>query len=247
MNKKKLFFVVLLVVIIGFVLFLYNAFNGNPISKYISKEVLEDYLEETYFDQELQIKEGFYNFKFSEYQYSVIEVGSTDEEGNVKQYEFKVRGFFNPTVSWDGIYYENLDHEMANRLSKQAHQEISPLLSEKMDTIHLVEIQLEVLKGKFEDDVKWSKELALDKPMEIFVQLDSTEQTKEDFLSAARKVKNILDEQGYEYESVLYNGSGFDMEGLKAETHGYLKYSLRVEKGGVLDMGDVEEHNKEIW
>lgn len=37
------------------------------------------------------------------------------------------------------------------------------------------------------------------------------------------------------------------MEGLKAETHGYLKYSLRVEKGGVLDMGDVEEHNKEIW
>lgn len=246
MSKKKLFFVVLLIVLVGFVLYLFNAFNGNPISKYISKVVLEDYLEEEYPDQEFRINEGSYNFKFSEYQYTVNEIGSTDTDGNVKEYEFNVRGFFNPTVSWDGVYYENLDQQLADRLSQQAEEEILPLLSSEIDTIHLVDIHIEVLKGKFADDIKWSKELALEKPIEVFVQLNSSDQSKEDFLSVAEKVKRILDEQGYEYEYVLFNGSGFDMEGFEEDNGGYLKYSLLVEKDGVVALGDVEEHNEDM-
>ncbi|MFC4560019.1 hypothetical protein ACFO3D_17800 [Virgibacillus kekensis] len=247
MNKKKIFFSVLLVLLIGFVLFVYNAFNGNPISKFISKQVLEDYLEETYPDQEFRIKEGFYNFKFSEYNYTVIEIGNTNKDGNVKEYQFRINGFFTPEVRWDGLYYANLDEQLANQLSQQAENEILPLLEEQIENIHHFEIRMEVLKGTFEEDVKWSKHIALEKPMELFVQLDSTDQTKEDFYSTAKNVKQLLDQHDYDYESILFNASGFDMEGVKAQTHGYLKFSLKVEKDETVDMGNIEEHNQDAW
>ncbi|MFD2045339.1 hypothetical protein ACFSTA_16765 [Ornithinibacillus salinisoli] len=81
--------------------------------------------------------------------------------------------------------------------------------------------------------------------MEFFVQLDSTDQTKEEFLSATKKVMAVLDQQGYEYESILFNGSGFDLE-TKVKTEGYLKYSIKLVKDEVVKIGDVEEHNKDM-
>ncbi|WP_407269949.1 hypothetical protein [Radiobacillus sp. PE A8.2] len=41
----------------------------------------------------------------------------------------------------------------------------------------------------------------------IHVQLDVTEQTREDFLLATKMVKTILGEKGYDYEFFIYNGS----------------------------------------
>ncbi|MFD2042692.1 DUF3139 domain-containing protein [Ornithinibacillus salinisoli] len=157
MNKKKFILSILLVVLIGFVLFLYNTFNGNPISKYVSKQVLENYLEETYPEQEFRIEEGFYDFKFGEYLYTVIEIGTADKEGNVKEHQFRISGFFNPKVKWDGLYYDNLDEQLAKRLSQEAEKEIVPLLSDQVDSIHHIEVHIEVLKGKFDGDVQWSK------------------------------------------------------------------------------------------
>lgn len=243
MSKLKLIFVVLLVVLIGFVFFLYNTFNGNPVSKMISKKVLENYLEETYPDQEFRINEGYYNFKSSNYDYEVIEMGAADKEGNVMEYEFYISGFFKPTVSWDGIYYENLDEQLASRLSEEAQQEISQLLSPKIDTLYLVDIGIEVLEGTFEDDIKWSQELPLDKPIEIFIQFDSSEQTKEDFFSAAKKAKSLIDKQQYKYKFVVFNGSGFEKQGVDE----YLKYYLRVEPDEVVKMKAIEEANRDMW
>lgn len=247
MSKKKLFYSVLLIILIGFVLFLYNGYNGNPASKLISKKVLENYLEETYPEQVFHVNEGFYDFKFSQYRFTVKEIGSVDEEGNVKEYDFYVKGFFRPSVNWDGIYYENLDEQMGKRLSEQAQKEIVPLVSKEVDHIRLFDIHIEVLKGKFEDEVVWSKELPLDKPMEVFVQLDSTKQTKEDFYKSAKKIKEILDKENYDYGSIVFNGSGFDIDGEKIDEDGYLKYSLSVKKAGEVELKKVAEHNKDMW
>lgn len=247
MNKKKFFLIVLLVLLIGFVLLLYNAFNGNPISKFLSKKVLEHYLEEMYPEKEYVVDDGFYNFKYSAYGYTVTEIGSADHAGNSKEYEFNVTGFLKLKVSWDGIYYDNLDQQMANHLSKQIHEELYPLLTSEIDSIHRLEIQLEVLEGKFADNVSWSKELVLDKPMAIYIQFDSTEQTKEDFALAAEQAKNILDEHGYEYEHIIFNGSGFDLDGFREDEYGYLKYAITLEKDETVKIKDVEEENEDMW
>ncbi|GAA0488517.1 hypothetical protein GCM10008986_12810 [Salinibacillus aidingensis] len=246
MNKKKLLWSILLVLLVGIVLYAYNLFNGNPLSQYVSRQVLEDYLTETYPEKEFRIKEGSYSFKFSEYVYPVTEIGTADKEGKARDYSFKVRGFLNPRVQWDGYYYEHLDQSLGKQLTRQAENELTTLLSSRIDSIKNVGVQIEVLKGTFKEDVTWSKSLNLEKPMDVFVQLDSTEQAKKDFYNAARKIERILNENGYEYTSVLFNGSGFDREGAKAETRGYLKYSVKIIKGEPIDGSDVEEHNQNL-
>lgn len=247
MKKIKWIIAIFLVLLIGFVLYLYNEFNGNPISQYISKKTLENYLEETYPEREFQVEDGVYNFKFSRYEYTVSEIGSKDDEGNVKQYEFTVNGFINPELGIDGVYNENLDYELSERLSKQAATEIYELLSAEINSIHRVEIYIEVLQGEFDKNAIWTKNFSLKRPMEIFIQLDSTKQSKENFVSESEQIKEILDGEGYEYDSIVFNGSGFDLEGLDEEKNEYLKYSLSVNKDGKVKIGKVEEHNSELW
>lgn len=236
-----------LILLIGFVLYLYNEFNGNPISQYISKKVLENYLEETYPEQEFHVDDGRYNFKFSRYEFTISEIGTTDDQGKVKQYEFTVDGFFNPKVGIDGVYIENLDYTMSERLSKEAATEISELLSTEFDSIHQVEIYIEVLQGEFEENVNWNKDIPLKRPMEIFIQLDSTNQSKESFVSDVERIKSLIDEEGYNYDLLVFNGSGFNLEVSDAEINEYLRFSLNVEKDEKVKMKDVEEVNTELW
>lgn len=228
---KKSFIVILIIFIVAFVLFLYNAFNGNPISKYMSQKSLENYLEETYPEQEFRIKEGAYNFKFNSYDFVVLQIG-TD---NLKELDFAVSGFFKPTVSRDGMYYENLDYEMMEKFSEQAEKEILSLLKD-VNTVHNVDVTLEVLKGQFQKDTNWSKDVALQKPVDIYVQIDSKNQTKEQFFSAAEKVKKILDEQNYKYGFVTFNGTLIEQE-----KEGILKYSVSVNKDENIELKNVKQ------
>ncbi|MEI2401073.1 DUF3139 domain-containing protein, partial [Paenibacillus phytohabitans] len=82
MKKRRIIYSVILGLLVLFVLYLYNETNGNPVSKFFSTKVLENYLEETYPDREFRIEEGFYNFKFSTYDYNVIEIGAAAPNEN---------------------------------------------------------------------------------------------------------------------------------------------------------------------
>lgn len=247
MNVKKWLYTLLLFIFVFIVFGLYNSFNGNPLSKYMSKRALENFLEEAYPDQEFQVDDGVYNFKFNAYHFEVIEIGNIDDEGNVKKYEFQVSGFFNPVISWDDIYYESLDEELSNQLSKQAQKEITEILQGKLDSIHLIEVYIEVLQDKFDENVQWGKDLPLDKPMDIYIQIDSTIQTKEEFLVDVKQIKSILHEQGYEYDGIIFNGMGFDLEGIDEEKGGYVKYFVSVDKNGEVNLKDIEELNEDLW
>jgi hypothetical protein len=241
MNKKKIFLSILLVVLIGLIFTLYNAFNGNPVSKYITKQALETYLEETYPEKEFTIKKGMYDFKWASYYYRVVEIG------NAAEYEYRVKGFIKPEIMYDGIHQEYLDVTLSERLSKQARLEISPLLTSQVRYIQDVGISLEVLKGKYDSNVTWNKDLQVDKAMRITVKFNSTNQSEDDFYHAAKNVKKILDEHGYRYDAINFNGNGYDTDGGKATTHGYLKFSLFVNKNEDVSEGKIESHNEDMW
>lgn len=243
MNKKKMIYWTLIVLLAVFVLFTYNEFNGNPISKFAARQVLDQYLEEQYPNREFRITESFYNFKFKEYSFNTVEIGSTDQAGKGPlQYRFSVRGFFQPTVSEDELRYSMLDEKMMERLSREAEEELSQELGRQLQNILEINVNLEVLQGQFPEDISWSKDLMLEEPMYIFIMLESTETGPEEFLQEARLIQDALNTKGYTYSHVNINGK-FSVAGAKDE-RGYLRYAIGFEQDSVLSLRDVSEYNQ---
>ncbi|MCH1625634.1 hypothetical protein [Fredinandcohnia quinoae] len=246
MKRKKMIYSILLVLLIGFILFFYQAFNGNPISKAYSKNVLGTYLNNNYPSKEFRIDDGVYDFKFSQYIFEVVEIGSIkDSDGGLKKYEFNVSGFIKPVVNWDGIYYANLDEPLMEKLGQEAAKEIEGVLKEEVPSVHSVEIQIEVLKGKLDPATSWNKNLSLEKPIQMHIVLDSTNQTTKDVFDDAKKIQNIIESEGYKYDYVNINGNGFDNKYSDGkDDRGYVKFAISFEKDTKLQLNDVEEFDQ---
>lgn len=242
MTKKKWLYTAALVLLVSLILYLYNAFNGNPVSKLISQKGLESYLAEQYPEKVLRVREGHYNFKFGEYSFAVIEIGGDTAQGT-EPYEFTVRGFINPKVHWDGIYYSRLDEELMGRLEEQAAQEISAFLKREVEHLIMVSVSLEVLEGHLDPGSGWSKDLPLEKPIGIFVVLDAANRSPEDIFNTAVQIQESLNREGYDYDRVNINANVMGAETGKEAT-GYLKYALDFEKNSDIKLGDVTEYNQ---
>lgn len=245
MSKRKIGYIVVLTALIGFVLYIYDGFNGNPVSKYFSTRALENYLEETYPDKELRIDRAYYDFKFGGYGFNVIEIGTVEPEGQgPKKYEYSVRGFWKPRVVIDGIYYDNLDEDLMTKMSNEASEEIETLLSEKIDTVYRVEVQVEFLKGQFSADTSWNKALKFDKPIYIYVLLDATNAKAEDVLADAKEIQALLNQNGYVYDSVNVNANYIDEnDEFTKDGVGPLKYAIPFSKNTKLSKKNIKEFN----
>jgi len=240
MMKKKILYSVLIVLLVSFVLAAYNAFNGNPVSKKLSQTALEHYLNDRYPEKDLRIDSAIYNFKFAEY---VFEVTDTGDQKRKDPYLFSLRGFIQPEVHTDGIYEENLNEPLMERLGEEAGKEIKTFLSKSINDLKDVHVYVEVLKGKLKNDAKWEKSLRLDKPMEVHILLDAANADRKDVYKTAQKIQRLLNEEGYDYEGVTINANIFDGEDIKDEEIGYLKYSTSFEKNTEIKLKDVEELN----
>lgn len=239
MKKKKWIYLIVIIILVVPVLWLYSAFNGNFITKQLSKRTLTNYLEETYPESEFNIGEPFYNFKDGGYAYEVIEIG----EAQQKKYEFTVVGILGNHVHWDGIYYDNLDEALIRKLEKEASQELKEVFQEKVPEILGVSVWLEVLKGKYDSNVSWDKDFKPEEPMSIHVSIDATELTKEDVLQAAKKIQTSL--QPYDYNRVTINANA--PYGEWDDWNDWpLKYHISFDRDEDLKLKNILEENTEL-
>ncbi|MEH7237142.1 DUF3139 domain-containing protein [Bacillus sp. JJ1562] len=242
MKKRKVIYSIILGVLILFVLFIYNEFNGNPASKFYATKVLENYLEETYPEREFRIEEGFYNFKFKTYDFNVIEIGGVSAENGPNKHEFNVRGFLKPNVILDSIYTENLDEPLMEKLSAEAQTEITALLKQSVQTVKGMVVALEVQKGHYDSNTTWNKDMELEKPFGMHIVLDSTKSTKEDVLTESQVIQKVLNENNYSYEYVTINGNIIDDSNAEyaKDDNGYVKYYVSFERDTDLVLKDIE-------
>ena len=240
MDKKKWLYICLLIVLIVPILFFYQAFNGNPVTKYFSKAALKSFLAETYPENEYYIREQYYNFKIGGYTSKVVQIG--DEQQT--EYEFEVTGLLNPTVTLDGIYYGNLDIPLIERLSEEAEDEITSELTGNVPEITDIYVQIEVLKGKYESDTVWKREMQLEKPIRIILTLDVTNMTKEEVLKKVKTIQQTLQEENYVYEEVSFNGNMFGKSMDGKDNRGYLKYAVGFDKDTNITLDDIEVYEQ---
>lgn len=236
MKKKKWIYLMLIIIIVIPVLFFYNAFNGNPVSKLLSTSALKNHLATEYPDKEFHMKDGFYNFKISGYSYDVVQIGSN------KEYEFGVTGFLKPTVSYDGIYYANLDEPLMEKLSKEAAEEIAGLLKADVPELLNVDVQMEILKGKYDAGTKWSKDIKLEKPMYIHIVTDAAGKSKDDVVETMKTIQKALKDSGYTYDFVTINSNVQDEEFTGKDQFGYVKFSGSFTEEDKIKSKDVEAY-----
>lgn len=234
-RKRNWVYILLIIILVVPILVFYNAFNGNPISKMAAKSSLENYLKETYPDQDFHIDDGSYNFKISGYSFYVNKTGTEDQ----KKYNFDVTGFFQPSVTYDEIYYENLDRPLIEKLSDEASEEIRDVLKD-IENIVEISVHIEVLKGTYAPTTEWSKGLKLEKPIQIEILMDAKDMSKEQLLEAAKSMQSALNAESYEYDRVNINANLFDGN----DDRGYVKYGLAFESTDTLSLKDIKEFNQ---
>lgn len=237
---KKLIYLGLIILLAAPIIILYSGFNGNPVSKYFSTITLKSYLNKTYPDHEFDVSSGEYNFKNSGYDYEVRQIGDKSS----KVYDFTVEGVFIPKVVHDGIYYANLDRPLMNKLSSEAETELTKLLNRKIAPIKRLDVELEILKGKYPLETNWGLDINLEKPLYIYVQTDATHQSKSEFFEDAKTIQQTLKASNYIYDYVIVNGNYF---GEDIDPLGFVKYSIGFDKDTKLKMKKIEEPNKESF
>ncbi|MBO0991707.1 YfjL-like protein [Bacillus sp. SD088] len=237
MKKRKWIYISLILLLVLPILILYNAFNGNPLSKWIAASTLNKYLQETYPNQEFNTDKGFYNFKIGGYSFDVNKIGGEDQEN----YEFNVTGFFQPTVTYDEIYYANLDEPLIEKWQEEAAVELQDIFKD-IQAIVYIEVQLEVLKDSYAFQTDWDKDLQLEKPMYIHVLMDAGQLSKTELVEEMKKMQRDLESAGYTYDVVNINANLFD-EDLK-DDQGYVKYASSFTEDQKISLRDIEEYDQ---
>lgn len=228
---KKMFYLFLIVILVVPILFLYNAFNGNPLSKYASKLALKQHLEETYPEEEFTIDGGTYDFKFSEYVFHV--------KRDHQDYTFNVAGFFQPTVTTDGFYQSQLDESLMERLGEEAGKELREVLKDIQEIMY-IDVYVEVITGTYDESVTWRKDLPLEKPMDIFIILDGRNMKKEHLLQVMKQMQTVLNTEGYQYGTVTINANIRELTSAK-DDFGYVKYASSFTKEQTITIKDIKE------
>ena len=237
-KKRKWIYVSLIIILVLPILFFYNAFNGNPVSKWAAASVLNNYLQETYPNQEFNVDNGFYNFKIGGYSFDVNKIGSEDQH----QYELNVTGLFKPKVTYDEIYYANLDQPLIEKWQEEAAIELDEIFQDIKGIVH-INIQLEVQKGSYSLDTNWNKDLQLEKPIYIDILMDASQLPKKELLVAEmKKMQSDLKSAGYTYDTVNINANLFDKD--SKDDQGYLKYASFFTADQKISLRDIEEYNQ---
>lgn len=240
MTKKKWLYMIGIIIIVVPILFFYNAFNGNPVSKYTAAKSLEKHLEKNYPSDQFNIAKPYYDFKMEGY---IIDVIRIDEDNQI-QYQFMMTNPLGTTVTLDGIYHANQDIGLINKLQDQANKELKDLLKDKVTTLEEVEVQLEVLKGKYDSDTNWDKNFKPEKPMYVHIIIDSGKMSNEEVLNVANVTQKTLNDSGYNYDHVTINGSVYDDGSSEDEgSTSYVIHYVSFAEDTVLKIKDVENYD----
>lgn len=246
MNKTviKVGCTILLIIISLFIFSVYNSFNGNPVSKYISQKTLEKYLKQTYSDKNFRIDKGSYNFKFNHYTFKTIEIGAVDEKsGTAKEYNFSVRDGWNPRVSIDPIRESRIDRALSEKFNKEADLEMRKVLLPFVPSIKEVSTNIEVFKGEYTSDTVWNKSFKLDRPLNLHIILEVKNESKEDMLKIAEMIQSKLNEEKYEYSNCTINANIMNNDTDK-DMYGYVKYAVSFKMNTQINIKNIRDLSK---
>ncbi|WP_066639242.1 YfjL-like protein [Desulfolucanica intricata] len=228
---KKILILFILIGVIGVCSLVLSSFFGNPISKYIAKKTISNYMLKTYPNKEFEIEKITYNFKTGGYSGKI----------NFKQENIN---FFittkNSCIRYDQYQHEyTRDKEIENKLAKQIEQKLLPIIQNRVPEVR--NIHAEMYVKKYSNETNYSTEL--DEELKIFlVMKEKTDNkiSKKEFLEKALKAKDIILKNGYKmgYYNCYYifrnKGDGFEL--------GLYKNEFNLHNNELLNSGNLKDY-----
>ncbi|MEG7381446.1 hypothetical protein V5785_19470 [Bacillus subtilis] len=225
---KRIVFGFLAIAVLGCGLYIYHVLFGDPFSKNAAEQKLTSYVKQTYPKKEINITNGVYSAKTTEYVF----------QANIQSHRYPMctKGFLHPKVTCDGIE-EAYTESVAKHLNEEASKEIEADLKKEVPQIIKADAALIIENGQFTLDTKWNKQLAVKAPMSITIQLDASGLLKTDAAKMAETVRKTLNEKGYTYSNGVIDCMQKDGDG----GIGYVKYSIDFLPETAIQPSDAEE------
>lgn len=236
---KKWLSIFLAFVITGSVLFGYNEFNGNFISKQMAKSTLKEHLSEQYPDTDFQFEKGFYNFKFGAYTFDV----TFYEPPNNRTYTFEVGPKYLPnTIQTKTMHYDSRDETKSNDWSEQGSQYVKDLMAAFPigGTHYSIDVPNQFSQTEWTPDVNVivAPSISIEFPL-------YKGESKEEFLNVVQEIQAVLDEDNIRYDTVfVYMDEKMDNRDGKKEGYAPIyyqrKYSLQFQENSPITLDNIE-------
>lgn len=197
------------IVLICGILFITNAFVGNPISAMLANQAIREYVDEKYPFLDLEIQKASYNFKDGSYVGKARSETSIDTQFNIYYRDGKVH--------WDD--YENHVLKKFNtlqRLSSEYSLVAKEIIAKNLgyennSTIVIYDIdESKNIEGILELDMKFDRTLPID--AEVTIRLDLKD-------SSIDEISEVLTDA---HKAFIDNGCHFSKYGLFSENNGVL-------------------------
>lgn len=209
---KKIFGVIL-IILVFLVGFIYNEFNGNPLSKCFAKREISKYISANYSDKDFEVISIGYNFKFHNYAANI-----ESKKENIKfVIDTKGDGKF-----YDEYYYSySVEQKIARKFGEQLSKILYEELKGKVPDLKAVATSFEIERGKYLFTDEYSKNIKEQPAINIGFVGDQI--TKEEFVNKVYLVKEAVIKGGYKPKSFNFN---YNAQGDK----GALIYSLNLDE-----------------
>ncbi|MCH7320326.1 DUF3139 domain-containing protein [Solibacillus sp. MA9] len=236
---KKWLFIIPALIITGFVLFGYNEFNGNFLSKQIAKSTLKSYLAEEYTDINYQFDKGFYDFKLDTYTFDV-----TFYEAQTNwTYTFEVGPKLIPTaIQTKTLHYDSKDEVISTLWSEQGSQYVKNLLAD----IPVGGTSYNIDVPKQFSQAGWSPTVDVPVAPSITIEFPLYKgESKETFFNHVQDIQKALNADGIRYDSVfVYMDEKFDNRDGKKEGYAPIyyerRYSLHFQANAKITLDDIQ-------
>lgn len=213
---KRLFYAVVVILLVGILWKLYTGVNGSPIKKQKAEEIMTAYLMENYPGKDFKIGKVYYSMSFGSYTTTV----TSSKDSSVS---FMLTYRSGNKINYDEyIYKYEKDEELSRRLGEEAKKEIEPMLKANIPNFSDATAELFVKKGEYESTKSFSKDMP--EKLTVWVYLKGEKISKEAFVENCIKARDLIQNQGYKVECFSFHyGTSFkgDVKGDGKELYSF--------------------------
>ncbi|MDH7578418.1 MAG: DUF3139 domain-containing protein [Bacillota bacterium] len=243
MKKCKIILASLVILLIFLIGFIYNSFNGNPISKYIATKQMENYLTMNYPEEEFKIERVYYNFKLGNYVGKVY----SPRNGDI---QFTVSPRRNGYIYDEYIDKYAKDYELSRQFSEQIGKMVFPIVKEKVGETSEVSAEIYIKKGKYPSDAIYSKDM--EESFSLNIYFKGAKVSEEEFVEKCMTVRDTILANGFKVDrfrfdyrwGIKHEGYSLDVE--KEELHSSKKQLLSSKS--LFNYGEINaDKSKSKW